>query len=218
VLATEIGGRRASAQVRRGFVAHREHEIASKVSRRLRKRETRLGKVLTVIKNASRRRIAFGVDLGDVFLGESLCDRLGDWSRGSRGSGGRYLKEQTCGARIACANRARWVRPDSCPTRTEVGDGPDLWVPPGSDSGRGTCLSVEGERRALALSCWAGCWCLGRNREERGKGRSRPRGGKEKWAEPETGRERGNSFPFSKFCFPFSFKTKHISKPNLNSF
>ena len=92
VLATEIGGRRASAQVRRGFVVHREHEIASKVSRRLRKRETRLGKVLTVIKNASRRRIAFGVDLGDVFLGESLCDRLGDWSRGSRGSGGRYLK------------------------------------------------------------------------------------------------------------------------------
>ena len=45
-------GRRtaAFAKDRRGSAVHREHEIASKESRRLRKRETRLGKVLTGTK------------------------------------------------------------------------------------------------------------------------------------------------------------------------
>jgi hypothetical protein len=56
---------------------------------------------------------------------------------------------------------------------------------------------------------------LGRNREERGEGEKQPAGGGEKWAEPETGRERGNSFPFTKFIF-CSNLLKRISKTNLN--
>jgi hypothetical protein len=81
---------------------------------------------------------------------------------------------------------------------------------------------VEEERRALALSCWAGSavgwassWAA---REKGGKGEkeSRPGGGGRRLgrAQEQRGRE---SFSFY-FLFPFSFKTKHISKQNLNSF
>jgi len=66
---------------------------------------------------------------------------------------------------------------------------------------------------------WATKWAaltLGRSKEEKGgKRESRPRGRGEKWAEPETGRGRGNLFPFSKFMF-CSNLLKRICKTNLN--
>jgi hypothetical protein len=58
----------------------------------------------------------------------------------------------------------------------------------------------------------------GPQRERKGKGEiGRPRvgGEEEKWAEPETGREKRNPFPFSKFMF-CSNLLKRISKTNLN--
>jgi len=86
---------------------------------------------------------------------------------------------------------------------------------------------VEEERRALALSCWAGSavgwassWAV---REKGGKGEkeSRPRGGgaKEDWAEPKS--SEGESLSLFIFRFSFLLNTnlfQNIFKPNLNSF
>ena len=69
VLATEEGGRRLCKVVRRGLGKHREHKFASKESRRLRKRETRLGMKLTEQKHdAAENRARRGAEF---FFGEN---------------------------------------------------------------------------------------------------------------------------------------------------
>jgi len=86
----------------------------------------------------------------------------------------------------------------------KVGDDPDRWAPPvGDTEARGRPVSGYGEEGGGALLAGLALLALGREvgRAEKkgGRRRSRPRGKGEKWAEPDTGRRRGNSFPFSKF-------------------
>jgi len=82
-----------------------------------------------------------------------------------------------------------------------VEDGPDRWAPPIGETERGPCVSCCGKeggaRGLLGLRCALGPKPgTGPRREERGRRESRPGGEGEKWAEPETGRGRGNLFPF----------------------
>ena len=78
-----------------------------------------------------------------------------------------------------------------------------------------TVAKGRGGARRSAAGPDAGAWA---ETEKKGGRGGQAVGGEKDWAKPETERDKGNSFPFSKLCFPFSFKTKHISKPNLNSF
>ena len=89
---------------------HRKHEIANKETRRLRKRETKLGESLTVTKTR-RKGGLFSRWTSAMFSRRELCDgRLWDLVGGLGEDRGEYLKGQTCGARIARVNRARCVR------------------------------------------------------------------------------------------------------------
>jgi len=69
---------------------------------------------------------------------------------------------------------------------------------------------VEGEKRALALSCWAGCWRWAALRREKG---GRERGGqaagkKKEWAEPKS--SEGESLSLFIFCFSFLLKQTYF--------
>ena len=66
----------------------------------------------------------------------------------------------------------------SCPTRTEVGDGPDLWVPPGTETGRGTRSSAAAARWRARLT---GRSSLGRESGPRGKERREGEEGSRPW-------------------------------------
>jgi len=75
----------------------------------------------------------------------------------------------------------------------------------------------KGERRGIGLLSSGPGRELGRAGKRGGEKKNRPRRrGKKTGPSPRAVREI-NSFPFY-FLFPFSFKTKHISKPHLNSF
>jgi hypothetical protein len=89
---------------------------------------------------------------------------------------------------------------------------------------RGTPLSAVEARRGGArrwLSLWAARWAVvalaGPWRERKGRGEiGRPRGGKKKrgWAKPETGRDKGNPFPF----YIFQLLLKPFEKNLQNQF
>ena len=135
----------------------------------------------------------------------AICSRVG--GRGLRRSGGRYLKPPRRARQASRRDRAWPVRNlHRVQLGYEGGDGTDRWAPPGSDSGRETCLSVKERggrwRSAAGPDAGAGPRCeerkgggkeVGRPREKKGVGR----------AQEQRGRE---SFSFY-FLFLFSFKT-----------
>ena len=105
--------------------------------------------------------------------------------------------------------------------RHEVGEGPDRWVPPGSETGRGVGLSAAAARWEGRAACWARSAGAGPRsgprREERGEEEQAAGEGREMGRARDREGER-EFFSIFYFMSPFSFKTKHISKPNLNSF
>ena len=56
-------------------------------------------------------------------------------------------------------------------------------------------------RRQLGCAAWAESRALGRAGKKEGGGESRPLGKRRNGPSPRVGRERGKSFPFSKFIF-----------------
>jgi len=137
-------------------------------------------------QNASQRRIAFEVDLGDVFSARTMRRPALGFGRGLGEDLGEYLK----GANVRskdCSRESRAVgvtRARVLPGH-EVGDGPDLWVPPGSETGRETRSSVAAASWRARLT---GRSSVGRESGPRGKERregeegSRPWGGGKDWA------------------------------------
>jgi len=101
----------------------------------------------------------------------------------------------------------------------KVEDESDKWTQPGRDTGaRGRPISgccEAGRADAGRASAWAeaGHWAAQRRKGE--GSRQAVGGGREKLAEPETGRGRRNPFPFSKFIF-CSTLLKRIFKPFKN--
>ena len=84
-LATKDGGRRASAQVRRGQAKHREHEKEKEQVWRLRKSEEKIGKGLTVTKTSRSGELLSAEILAAPFRREQgdgrLWDLVGDLAR-----------------------------------------------------------------------------------------------------------------------------------------
>ena len=125
---------------------------------------------------------------------------------------GEYLKGQTCGARSS-GGRLRAAgaisRRSPAPLR---GRGRTRQMGPTCqrNGARGRlvsgCSEVGGGALLAGLALLALGREVGRAEKKGGRRRSRPRGKGEKWAEPETGRGRGNSFPFSILCLPFLLK------------
>jgi hypothetical protein len=101
-------GRRtaAFAKDRRGSAVHREHEIASKESRRLRKLETRLGKVLTGTK-MRRSDGLLSEQISATFYGSAAAaarPRVG--AGGFGGAGALFKAPSACGASQPRGSRA----------------------------------------------------------------------------------------------------------------
>ena len=126
-----------------------------------------------------QRRIGFGPDLVGAFRRELRGGWRWDLMRGLRGKRWPLFKggeraEQGLLSRIARGG----CDSSSCPKRTEVGDGPDLWVPPGSETGRGTRSSAAAARWRAQLT---GRSSVGRDSGPRRKERREGEEGSRQW-------------------------------------